>query len=130
MRMKFPLIGATGALGKQVLERGLNQGHEITALVRDPAAQQRSNAGCSPITRIEWFRGHRFPLVAGGQVVALTQAPANTRGANHRVSLWNTKIRNRRGDSGASGMGARQNSLEDPEHRAPARCAHAPDCSD
>ncbi len=33
--MKLLLIGATGPLGKQLLEQGLAQGHTITALARD-----------------------------------------------------------------------------------------------
>lgn len=35
--MKFLLIGATGPTGKELLEQGLAQGHEITALVRNAA---------------------------------------------------------------------------------------------
>jgi len=35
--MKFLLIGATGATGKQIVQQGLAQGHEIVALVRDAA---------------------------------------------------------------------------------------------
>jgi putative NADH-flavin reductase len=33
--MKIFVIGATGATGRQIVERGLNQGHEITALIRN-----------------------------------------------------------------------------------------------
>ncbi len=33
--MKFLLIGATGLTGKAIVEQGLAQGHEITALVRE-----------------------------------------------------------------------------------------------
>jgi putative NADH-flavin reductase len=34
--MKILVIGATGATGQQIVERGLAQGHEVTALVRNP----------------------------------------------------------------------------------------------
>jgi uncharacterized protein YbjT (DUF2867 family) len=35
--MKIALFGATGGTGRHVLTRALEQGHDITALVRDPA---------------------------------------------------------------------------------------------
>ncbi len=35
--MKFLLIGATGGTGQEIIKQGLAQGHEITALVRDPS---------------------------------------------------------------------------------------------
>ena len=34
--MRIFVIGATGATGQQIVERGLTQGHDITALVRNP----------------------------------------------------------------------------------------------
>jgi uncharacterized protein YbjT (DUF2867 family) len=33
--MKFLLIGATGLTGEAIVKQGLDQGHHITALVRD-----------------------------------------------------------------------------------------------
>jgi putative NADH-flavin reductase len=36
MTRKLLLIGATGATGRQLLAQALEQGHEVTALVRDP----------------------------------------------------------------------------------------------
>jgi putative NADH-flavin reductase len=38
--MKILLIGATGPLGRQVLEQGFARGHELTCLVRDPSAME------------------------------------------------------------------------------------------
>lgn len=35
--MKFLLIGATGPTGEAIVKQGLAQGHDITALVRDPS---------------------------------------------------------------------------------------------
>ncbi|MDQ2778596.1 MAG: SDR family oxidoreductase [Pseudomonadota bacterium] len=35
--MKFLLIGATGPTGAAIVKQGLAQGHDITALVRDPS---------------------------------------------------------------------------------------------
>ncbi|MBF6480367.1 NAD(P)-dependent oxidoreductase, partial [Nocardia cyriacigeorgica] len=33
--MRIAIFGATGTLGRHVLERALRQGHEVTALTRD-----------------------------------------------------------------------------------------------
>lgn len=35
--MKFALFGATGGTGRQIVQQGLDAGHAIQALVRDPA---------------------------------------------------------------------------------------------
>lgn len=34
--MRILVVGATGATGQQIVEQGLAQGHEVTALVRNP----------------------------------------------------------------------------------------------
>ncbi|CAA9279534.1 Flavin reductase [uncultured Coleofasciculus sp.] len=34
--MRIFVIGATGATGQQIVERGLTEGHDITALIRNP----------------------------------------------------------------------------------------------
>lgn len=35
--MKIAVFGATGGTGREVVEQALNQGHHVTALVRDPS---------------------------------------------------------------------------------------------
>lgn len=35
--MKIALFGATGPIGKQIAQEALSRGHEVTAIVRDPA---------------------------------------------------------------------------------------------
>lgn len=35
--MRLAVFGATGRIGRQVVEQALNAGHEVTALVRDPS---------------------------------------------------------------------------------------------
>lgn len=34
--MRIFVVGATGATGRQIVDRGLTQGHDITALIRNP----------------------------------------------------------------------------------------------
>ncbi|WP_157880486.1 NAD(P)H-binding protein, partial [Streptomyces katrae] len=35
--MKITVFGATGGVGREVVRQGLAAGHEVTAVVRDPA---------------------------------------------------------------------------------------------
>ena len=47
--MKLTVFGATGGIGRQLIEQGLRQGHEMTAVVRatldDAAALEAAVAG-------------------------------------------------------------------------------------
>lgn len=46
--MRMALFGATGGTGQQVLAQALAQGHEVRALVRDPA-KLAPQPGCTPV---------------------------------------------------------------------------------
>src|SRR5262245_11312915 len=35
--MKLTIVGATGGIGRQLLEQSLDAGHDVTAVVRDPS---------------------------------------------------------------------------------------------
>ncbi|MFI5553143.1 NAD(P)-dependent oxidoreductase [Streptomyces sp. NPDC051738] len=67
--MKLTVFGATGGTGKEIVRQALNAGHEVTAVVRDPAR--------FPITgdRLEVFRADLTdpralrPAVAGRDAV-------------------------------------------------------------
>ncbi|GCE28849.1 hypothetical protein KDA_43330 [Dictyobacter alpinus] len=41
--MKIALFGATGMIGQRVLDEALRRGHQVTAIVRDPASMDLSN---------------------------------------------------------------------------------------
>jgi len=49
--MKFLLIGATGRTGEAIVEQGLAQGHDITALVRDTSKVSSSDR------HLHWVEG-------------------------------------------------------------------------
>lgn len=48
--MKVAVFGATGGTGRRVVESALAQGHEVTALVRDPAKLPISNPALTVFT--------------------------------------------------------------------------------
>ena len=47
--MKIALFGATGGTGQQLLEQAIKSGHQVTALVRDPAKLERKNSALTVI---------------------------------------------------------------------------------
>ena len=49
--MKIVVIGATGNIGRRVVKEALSRGHEVTGVVRDPAAVQ------SPDPRVRLVKG-------------------------------------------------------------------------
>ncbi|MBG8554086.1 NAD(P)-dependent oxidoreductase [Hymenobacter guriensis] len=48
--MKIALIGATGFVGSKLLTEALNRGHQVTALVRDPAKLTTQHANLTIVT--------------------------------------------------------------------------------
>lgn len=49
MIMKLLVFGATGSVGSQLVDQALEQGHEVSAFVRDPAALELTNPRLSAI---------------------------------------------------------------------------------
>ncbi|MFE7269240.1 NAD(P)-dependent oxidoreductase [Streptomyces sp. NPDC057623] len=79
--MKLTVFGATGGIGKEVVRQALHAGHEVTAVVRDPARFTLSDGR----GRLEVFRadltdpGALRPAVAGRDAV-LSGLGARNRG--------------------------------------------------
>lgn len=48
--MQIALFGATGGTGRQVLEQAVRAGHQVTALVREPAKLGQTPAGVTVVT--------------------------------------------------------------------------------
>ncbi|RYU83245.1 NAD(P)-dependent oxidoreductase [Hymenobacter persicinus] len=48
--MKIALIGATGFVGSKLLTEALNRGHQVTAIVRDPAKLTAQNPNLTVVT--------------------------------------------------------------------------------
>ena len=41
--MRIALFGASGTIGQRITQEALRRGHQVTAIVRDPAGVQISN---------------------------------------------------------------------------------------
>lgn len=51
--MRLTVFGATGGTGVQVVRRALDAGHEVTAVVRDPAALPGEIRACAEVLRAD-----------------------------------------------------------------------------
>ncbi|MGI5202785.1 NAD(P)-dependent oxidoreductase [Spirillospora sp. CA-108201] len=51
--MRLTVFGATGGTGVQVVRRALDAGHEVTAVVRDPAALPGEVRACADVLRAD-----------------------------------------------------------------------------
>ena len=77
--MKLTILGATGATGTRLIEQALAAGHEVTAVVRDPArlavpAQQRLRT----VTADVMDPASITPAVAGADAVISAVGPRGT----------------------------------------------------
>lgn len=76
--MKLVLFGASGNIGRRVAREALGRGHEVTAVVRDPATFQSDDA------RLQVTRGDVTDPASVAQVArgadAILSAVGNTRG--------------------------------------------------
>jgi len=72
--MKLIIFGATGTVGRQLVDQALAQGHQVTAFVRDPAALKLEHRGLThqagdvldPNAVSDAVRGHDAVLIALG----------------------------------------------------------------
>ena len=74
--MKIALFGATGMIGQRILREALNRGHDVTAVVRDPARLTET---------------HKNLTVVTGDVLNADSIAATTAGANAVVSAYGPK---------------------------------------
>jgi putative NADH-flavin reductase len=72
--MKLLILGGTGGTGKHLVELALDRGHDVTMLVRDPAAVTVKNA------KLEVVRGRATVLAELAPAVAAKDAVLSTLG--------------------------------------------------
>jgi putative NADH-flavin reductase len=70
--MKIALFGATGATGQHLLEQARAAGHEVTAVVRDPAPITTAHPRLTVVRADVMDRNAIGPVVAGHDAVVTT----------------------------------------------------------
>ena len=73
--MKVLILGATGATGRQLVEQALAGGHEVTALVRDPAKADLAHAKLRLVKGRATESGDVAGVVAGQDAVLSALGP-------------------------------------------------------
>ncbi|MFE9927973.1 NAD(P)-dependent oxidoreductase [Streptomyces sp. NPDC005533] len=69
---KIALFGATGSIGAQVLREALRRGHEVTAVVREPARLADSGGGATAVVRGDVLDPASVAQAAAGQDVVIS----------------------------------------------------------
>ena len=70
--MKLGLIGATGCVGKAVLNEALNSGHQVTAIARDPSKIEVTNDNLSPVAADVYDADKLAEVLTGNDAVVNT----------------------------------------------------------
>ena len=74
--MKIALFGASGMIGQCVAQEALRRGHEVTAIVRDPARIQFRHPQLTPTEGNALNRESVTQVVAGHDVVVSAIKPS------------------------------------------------------
>ena len=72
-RLRVLVIGATGGTGRQLVQQALDQGHQVTAFVRNPSKLQVEHANLR---------------IAKGDVLDYTSVESAMRGQSAVLSAW------------------------------------------
>ena len=67
--MKLTVLGATGGIGQEIVRQALGAGHQVTAVVRDPARLSVTGAGLEVVRADLAAPGPLRPAVAGRDAV-------------------------------------------------------------
>ena len=88
--MKVIVFGATGKIGRAIVERALEKGHEVTAFVREPSKMTLGNEAVSVEDRLRIVGGDVFDFSAVKQAMSGQEAVICALGSN---SLAKTTVR-------------------------------------
>lgn len=91
--MKILLIGGTGKTGKQILKQGLEGGHQITSIVRNPKNIKISNPNLTvvkgnvldPSSLAQSFQGHQVVISALGHKKFFIKTTILSRGTGNII---------------------------------------------
>ncbi len=85
--MKIVVFGATGNIGRRIVKEALSRGHEVTGVVRDPAAVETPDPRVRLVKADATRAGDVARAVKGADAVVSAISPARTRaGSPHRRS--------------------------------------------
>ena len=95
--MKLIVIGGTGKTGRELIKQGLNDGHEITAIVRNPKKLKIDNPNFSvvkgdvliPKSLKNVFQGHDAVLSALGHKRFFIKTTILSRGTKNIINAMN-----------------------------------------
>ena len=82
--MKFTVFGATGGIGREVVRQALAAGHQVTAVVRDPARLGVTDAGLEVVRADLTDPQPLRTAVAGRDAVLSGLGRARPQGRRHR----------------------------------------------
>ncbi|KZE81193.1 3-beta hydroxysteroid dehydrogenase [Paenibacillus elgii] len=75
--MKIALVGATGTIGQRILEEALSRGHQVTAIVRDPARVTKQNENLKAVAGDVFNADSLAAAAAGHDIVISAYGPAH-----------------------------------------------------
>jgi putative NADH-flavin reductase len=82
--MKIAIFGAKGMIGQRILQEALERGHDITVVVRDPAAYDSTNPKVKAVQGDATDSESVAAVVAGQDAVIVSIAP----GHNGKPEIW------------------------------------------
>jgi putative NADH-flavin reductase len=77
--MKLFVLGGTGATGKLFVERALEKGHHVTALVRDPASVTKKHDNLTLVKGRATVGAELEPTIAGSDAVVVLLGPRDSK---------------------------------------------------
>jgi putative NADH-flavin reductase len=92
--MKLLLLGSTGKVGRLLLAQALSQGHEVTALVRDPAKITLSNDRLKVVAGNLKDPAALAPLMAGVDAVISTLGHNSTKKSDIQTAATRAVLAN------------------------------------
>ncbi|RCG30246.1 NAD-dependent epimerase/dehydratase family protein [Sphaerisporangium album] len=79
--MKLTVLGATGGVGKEVVRQALDAGHQVAAVVRDPARLSINHSALEVVTADVTVPGALRPALAGREAVISCLGPRTRKDA-------------------------------------------------
>ncbi|GII80713.1 NADH-flavin reductase [Sphaerisporangium rufum] len=77
--MKVAVFGATGRTGQEVVRQALDAGHQVTAVVRDPAGLRIDHPALQVVTTADVTRPETFQAALAGQDAVVSALGSRTR---------------------------------------------------